>query len=87
VRLIYCTDCRFVVNAKDISRHGESFNCDCIGQLQRLAVRSDAGDWTLSDRAEWVTIPDDVFERVNEQCRAAMTVGAGRDRRVQGSQG
>jgi len=78
MRLIYCTKCRFVANIEIESRMSLTLVCNCPSELQKLAARAEDGLWYLADRAGWATIPDDVFDRVNEQCRAAMAVGAGR---------
>jgi len=62
MRLIVCTTCRYVVNVKVSTRHADVLSCDCIGQLQRLAVCTEAGVWTLADRAKLVTLADAVFD-------------------------
>jgi hypothetical protein len=51
-----------VVNVKVSARHADVLSCDCIGQLQRLAVCTEAGVWTLADRAKLVTLADAVFD-------------------------
>ncbi len=66
MRLIYCTDCRFVAKLEPSSRMMVSLNCDCHGAMQKLAVRTsdrhfEAG-WQLSDRAKLVTVADAVFD-------------------------
>ena len=66
MRLIYCTECRFVANIEIESRMSISVNCNCHSELQKLAARRKDESWQLASRAGLVDVPDEVFDRVRD---------------------
>jgi len=61
--VIYCKDCKVLLNADIEPRLSRSINCDCHNNIQKLAVRmpDDATSWHLSSRARLLALDDSLF--------------------------